>query len=148
MVGQAWGELILLCRSVAPEARGIKPPLGRVAELALLPPCEEIDKILASTLTLAALLKEVRFANAITSALSADFKFAVLLTGSGDKKIEVIKVVRELAGLGLQEAKELVEGPPMAIRVVKEGVSKAEAAEIQKKIEEAGGSVAPKYQRD
>ena len=65
-------------------------------------------------------------------------EFTVMLTGSGDKKIQVIKVVRELTGLGLKEAKDLVDGAP---KPVKEGVSKAEAAEVKKKIEEAGGSV-------
>ncbi len=65
-------------------------------------------------------------------------EFNVVLTGSGDKKIQVIKVVRELTGLGLKEAKDLVEGAPKA---VKEGVNKAEAEEIKKKLEAAGGSV-------
>ena len=65
-------------------------------------------------------------------------EFTVMLTGSGDKKIQVIKVVRELTGLGLKEAKDLVDGAPKA---VKEGVSKAEAEDVKKKIEEAGGSV-------
>ncbi|MGH7813817.1 MAG: 50S ribosomal protein L7/L12 [Candidatus Binataceae bacterium] len=64
-------------------------------------------------------------------------EFNVVLTGSGDKKIQVIKVVRELTGLGLKEAKDLVDGAPKA---VKEGVSKAEAEEIKKKIVEAGGT--------
>jgi len=64
--------------------------------------------------------------------------FNVVLTGSGDKKIQVIKVVRELTGLGLKEAKDLVDGAPKA---VKEGVNKAEAEEIKKKLEAAGGSV-------
>ena len=61
-----------------------------------------------------------------------------MLTGSGDKKIQVIKVVRELTGLGLKEAKDLVDGAPKA---VKEGVNKAEAESIKKKLEDAGGSV-------
>ena len=65
-------------------------------------------------------------------------EFEVVLTGFGDKKIQVIKVVRELTGLGLKEAKDLVEGVP---KPVKEGVSKDEAAAIKKKIEEAGGTV-------
>jgi large subunit ribosomal protein L7/L12 len=65
-------------------------------------------------------------------------EFSVVLTGSGDKKIQVIKVVRELTGLGLKEAKDLVDGAPKA---VKEGVNKAEAEDIKKKIEEAGGTV-------
>ncbi len=65
-------------------------------------------------------------------------EFDVILTGFGDKKIQVIKVVRELTGLGLKEAKDLVEGVP---KPVKEGISKEEAATIKKKIEEAGGTV-------
>ncbi len=65
-------------------------------------------------------------------------EFEVILTGFGDKKIQVIKVVRELTGLGLKEAKDLVEGVP---KPVKEGVSKEEAATMKKKIEEAGGTV-------
>ncbi len=65
-------------------------------------------------------------------------EFDVILTGFGDKKIQVIKVVRELTGLGLKEAKDLVEGVP---KPVKEGVSKEEAATIKKKLEEAGGTV-------
>jgi large subunit ribosomal protein L7/L12 len=64
--------------------------------------------------------------------------FTVVLTGSGDKKIQVIKVVRELTGLGLKEAKDLVDGAP---KPVKEGVPKAEAETIKKKLEEAGGTV-------
>jgi len=65
-------------------------------------------------------------------------EFDVILTSFGDKKIQVIKEIRGITGLGLKEAKELVEGVPKAI---KEGVAKDEAAEIQKKIEEAGGQV-------
>lgn len=61
-----------------------------------------------------------------------------MLTGFGDKKVGVIKAVREATGLGLKEAKDLVEGVPAA---VKEGISKAEAEELKKKIEEAGGTV-------
>jgi large subunit ribosomal protein L7/L12 len=64
--------------------------------------------------------------------------FTVVLTGSGDKKIQVIKVVRELTGLGLKEAKDLVDGAP---KPIKEAVPKAEAESIKKKIEEAGGTV-------
>jgi len=65
-------------------------------------------------------------------------EFDVILTGFGDKKIQVIKVVRELTGLGLKEAKDLVEGIP---KPIKEGVSKEEVATIKKKIEETGGTV-------
>ena len=65
-------------------------------------------------------------------------EFTVMLTGAGDKKIQVIKVVRELTGLGLKEAKDLVDGAPKA---VKEGVSKEEAAQIRAKLEEQGAGV-------
>ncbi len=64
--------------------------------------------------------------------------FDVVLTGFGDKKIQVIKVVRAITGLGLKEAKALVDGVPGAL---KEGVPKEEADDIQKQIEEAGGTV-------
>jgi len=65
-------------------------------------------------------------------------EFTVVLTGAGDKKIQVIKVVRELTGLGLKEAKDLVDGAP---KPVKEGIAKAEAEDVKKKLEEAGGTV-------
>src|SRR4030042_6994324 len=68
-------------------------------------------------------------------------EFDVILTGFGDKKIQVIKVVRDLTGLGLKEAKDLVEGVP---KPVKEGISKDDAATIKKKIEEAGGTAGGK----
>jgi len=64
--------------------------------------------------------------------------FTVVLSGAGDKKIQVIKVVREITGLGLKEAKDLVDGAP---KPVKEAVPKAEAEAIKKKLEEAGGTV-------
>ncbi len=65
-------------------------------------------------------------------------EFDVVLTSAGDKKIQVIKVVRELTALGLKEAKDLVDSAP---KPVKEGVAKAEAEEMKKKLEEAGGAV-------
>jgi large subunit ribosomal protein L7/L12 len=65
-------------------------------------------------------------------------EFDVVLTAVGDKKIQVIKEVRTVTGLGLKDAKDLVESAPKAI---KEGVKKEEAEEIKKKVEEAGGSV-------
>ena len=65
-------------------------------------------------------------------------EFDVILTAIGDKKIQVIKEVRTITGLGLKDAKDLVEAAPKAI---KEGVKKEEAKEIQKKIEEVGGTV-------
>ena len=75
-------------------------------------------------------------AAAAAAAVEQD-EFTVMLTGSGDKKIQVIKVVRELTGLGLKEAKDLVDGAP---KPVKEGISKAEAEEVKKKLVEAGGT--------
>ena len=65
-------------------------------------------------------------------------EFDVVLTAIGDKKIRVIKEVRTITGLGLKDAKDLVEAAPKAI---KEGVKKEEAEEIKKKVEEAGGTV-------
>ena len=65
-------------------------------------------------------------------------EFDVILTGFGEKKIQVIKVVRALTGLGLKEAKEVVDGAPNAI---KEGIPKDEADSIKTQIEEAGGTV-------
>ena len=65
-------------------------------------------------------------------------EFTVVLAAAGEKKIEVIKEVRALTGLGLKEAKDLVEGAP---KNVKEGVSKDEAAKIKKQLEEAGATV-------
>ncbi len=65
-------------------------------------------------------------------------EFDVVLTAAGEKKIQVIKVVRELTALGLKEAKDLVDGAPKA---VKEKVTKAEAEEMKKKLEEQGASV-------
>lgn len=65
-------------------------------------------------------------------------EFEVVLASAGDKKIEVIKVVREITQLGLKEAKDLVEGAP---KTVKDAVAKAEAEEIKKKLEAAGAKV-------
>ena len=65
-------------------------------------------------------------------------EFDVILISSGEKKIQVIKVVRALTNLGLKEAKDLVDNAPNAI---KEGVAKAEAEDVKKQIEEAGGTV-------
>ncbi|MDQ0223130.1 50S ribosomal protein L7/L12 [Streptococcus moroccensis] len=71
-------------------------------------------------------------------AAEAKDSFDIELTSAGDKKVGVIKVVREITGLGLKEAKELVDGAP---GVIKEGVAAAEAEELKAKLEEAGASV-------
>lgn len=75
---------------------------------------------------------------AAAAAAEEKTEFDVVLSSFGANKVGVIKVVREITGLGLKEAKDLVEGAPST---VKEGVSKDESADIKKKIEEAGGSV-------
>ncbi|RMD84201.1 MAG: 50S ribosomal protein L7/L12 [Candidatus Dadabacteria bacterium] len=118
---------------------------------------EIIDKLSSATvLEIAELVKELEekwgvsaaapvavAAGAVAGAGAAEAEpakdsFDVILTAAGDQKIKVIKVVRELTGLGLKEAKELVEGAP---KPVKEGVSKDEAEAVKAKIEEVGGSV-------
>jgi len=71
-------------------------------------------------------------------AVEEQTEFNVVLMGAGEKKIQVIKVVREITGLGLKEAKDLVDGAP---KPVKEGVSKEEAATIKAKLEEQGAAV-------
>ena len=77
-------------------------------------------------------------APAAAAAAEEKTEFAVHLTAAGDKKINVIKVVREVTSLGLKEAKDLVDGAP---KLVKEGVSKDEAAAIKKKFDEVGATV-------
>jgi large subunit ribosomal protein L7/L12 len=77
-------------------------------------------------------------ASAAAAPAEEQTEFAVHLTSAGDKKINVIKVVREVTSLGLKEAKDLVDGAP---KLVKEGVSKDEAAAMKKKFEEVGAAV-------
>ncbi len=77
-------------------------------------------------------------AGAPAEAAEEQTEFDVVLVSSGDKKIQVIKVVRAITNLGLKEAKDLVDSAPKAI---KEAVNKAEAEDVQKQIEEAGGTV-------
>jgi large subunit ribosomal protein L7/L12 len=75
---------------------------------------------------------------AAAPAVEEQTEFTVILKEGGAKKIQVIKVVRELTSLGLKEAKDLVDGAP---KVVKEGISKAEAEEVKKKLEDQGATV-------
>jgi large subunit ribosomal protein L7/L12 len=75
---------------------------------------------------------------AAAAAVEEKTEFTVVLTGAGDKKIQVIKVVRELTGLGLKEAKDLVDGAP---KPVKDGVSKEDAAKMKAALEEQGATV-------
>lgn len=80
----------------------------------------------------------VAAAGAVAGAAEEKTEFDVVLTSAGDSKIKVIKVVREITGLGLKEAKEVVDNAPKAL---KEGVAAAEAEEIKAKLEEAGASI-------
>ena len=80
----------------------------------------------------------VAAAGGAAPAAEAKTEFDVILAAAGDKKIEVIKVVREITGLGLKEAKDLVEGAP---KPLKAGVAKADADAIKKKLEEVGAKV-------
>jgi large subunit ribosomal protein L7/L12 len=75
---------------------------------------------------------------AAAAAAEEQTEFTVVMKGFGDNKVNVIKVVRAITGLGLKEAKDLVEGAPST---VKEGVSKAEADDLKKQLEEAGASI-------
>ena len=78
------------------------------------------------------------FSSAPAAAAEEKDEFTVVLKEAGANKINVIKVVREITGLGLKEAKDLVEGAP---KDLKEGVNKADAADFKKKLEEAGAKV-------
>ncbi len=77
-------------------------------------------------------------AGGAAAAAEEQTEFTVVLAGAGDKKVEVIKVVRAVTGLGLKEAKDLVDGAP---KPVKEGVSKADAEALKKQLEDAGAKV-------
>lgn len=101
---------------------------------------KELEEIFGVTAAAAPLAVAAAGAAAATPQAAEEEKteFDVILASFGDKKIQVIKVVRALTGLGLKEAKELVEGVP---KPVKEGVSKEEAQDAKVKLEEAGASV-------
>jgi large subunit ribosomal protein L7/L12 len=77
-------------------------------------------------------------AGGAAAAVEEQTEFTVVLAGAGDKKVEVIKVVRAVTGLGLKEAKDLVDGAP---KPVKEGISKADAEALKKQLEDAGAKV-------
>lgn len=112
--------------------------LNAVAELSVLELVELISAFEEKFNVSAAAVAVAAAPGAAAAAVEEQTEFNVMLTAFGDKKVGVIKAVREATGLGLKEAKDLVEGVPAA---VKEGVSKAEAEELKKKIEEAGGTV-------
>ena len=100
----------------------------------------EFVKVLEEKFGVSAMPQVVAGAPAATGGEKVEEKdsFSVILKSAGDQKIQVIKVVKEITGLGLKEAKDLVDGAP---KPIKENVKKEEAEEIKKKIEEAGGTV-------
>ncbi len=112
--------------------------LNAVAELSVLELVELIEAFEEKFNVSAAAVAVAAGPAAGGEAAEEKTDFDVVLTSFGDKKVGVIKAVREVTGLGLKEAKELVEGAPAP---VKEGAGKDEAEEIKKKIEEAGGTV-------
>ncbi len=99
----------------------------------------ELVKVLEEKFGVSAAAPVVMAGGQVTSAEATEEKtdFNVNLTSAGGNKIGIIKIVREVTGLGLKEAKDLVDGAP---KTIKESVPKAEAEEIKKKIEEAGGT--------
>jgi large subunit ribosomal protein L7/L12 len=99
---------------------------------------KELEDELGVSAAAPAMVAAPAAAGAAAPAAAEKEDFTVVLASAGDKKIQVIKVVRELTGLGLKEAKDLVDGAPKPLR---EGVPKDQAEEIKKKIEEAGGTV-------
>jgi len=116
-----------------------------VEDLSVLTPLEaaELTKMLEAKWGVSAAAMAVAAAPAAGGGAAAPVaeektEFNVILTGAGEKKIQVIKVVRELTSLGLKEAKDLVEGAP---KPVKEGVSKEEAETVKKKLEDVGATV-------
>ncbi len=114
--------------------------LEAIAEMSVLELSELVKGIEDKFGVSAAAPAAVAVAAPAAGAAAAEEKseFDVVLAAAGDGKIAVIKVVREATGLGLKDAKELVDGAP---KTVKEGVPKAEAEELKKKLEEAGATV-------
>ncbi|MEK6577350.1 MAG: 50S ribosomal protein L7/L12 [Nitrospirota bacterium] len=123
---------------VAEESKISKDDLIKAIECMTVLELAELVKELEEKFGVTAAAPVVGVAAPSAAAPAAEEKtsFDVILSSAGDKKIQVIKVVRELTSLGLKEAKDLVEGAP---KPVKTGVSKEEAQAIAKKLEEAGG---------
>jgi len=114
--------------------------LGAIADMSVMDVVELVSAMEEKFGVSAAAVAAAPVAAAADAGSAAEEKteFNVMLTSFGEKKVAVIKAVRTITGLGLKEAKDLVESAPAA---VKEGVSKAEADDIQKQLEEAGASV-------
>ncbi|MBT68051.1 MAG: 50S ribosomal protein L7/L12 [Thiotrichales bacterium] len=114
--------------------------LGAIADMSVMDVVELVSAMEEKFGVSAAAVAAAPAAAPAEAGVAAEEKteFDVMLTSFGDKKVAVIKAVRSITGLGLKEAKDLVESAPAA---VKEGASKAEADDIQKQLEEAGASV-------
>jgi len=112
--------------------------LNAVAEMTVMELVDLISAVEEKFGVSAAAVAVAAAPGASAAAVEEQTEFNVVMTSFGGNKVGVIKVVRELTGLGLKEAKDLVEAAPKA---VKEGVSKEEAAEVKKKLEEAGATV-------
>ncbi len=111
-------------------------PVIQIAEL--IKTLEEKWGVKAAPVAVAGVAGPAAAGGAPAAAAEEQTEFTIVLKESGANKINVIKVVREITGLGLKEAKDLVEGAP---KDLKEGVSKADAADFKKKLEEAGAKV-------
>jgi len=114
--------------------------LNAIADMSVMDVVELVSSMEEKFGVSAAAVASAPVAVAAEAGATAEEKteFNVMITSFGDKKVAVIKAVRGITGLGLKEAKDLVESAPAA---VKEGVAKAEADEMQKQLEEAGASV-------
>jgi len=114
--------------------------LGAIADMSVMDVVELVSAMEEKFGVSAAAVSAAPVAAAADAGAAVEEKteFNVMLTSFGEKKVAVIKAVRTITGLGLKEAKDLVESAPAAI---KEGASKAEADDIQKQLEEAGASV-------
>ncbi|WP_336368472.1 50S ribosomal protein L7/L12 [Marinobacter sp. C2H3] len=113
--------------------------LNAIAEMSVMEVVELVEAMEEKfNVSAAAAVAAAPAAVAAGEAAEEQTEFDVVLTGAGEKKVNVIKAVRELTGLGLKEAKEMVDGAPST---VKEAASKADAEAAKKKLEEAGASV-------
>jgi len=131
---------------VAPSENGdsaISEIISAIEKLTVLELADLVKKLeekfgVTAAAPVAAVAAAVPVGEAPAATAEEQTEFSAVLTAFGDKKIQVIKVVREITGLGLKEAKELVDSAP---RSVKEGVGKDEAEEVKKKLEEVGATV-------
>jgi large subunit ribosomal protein L7/L12 len=124
---------------MASDVKGVLDTLGKMTVLELVELKNAIEEEWGVTAAAPVAVAAAPGAGAGDGAVEEEKdSFDVVLTAAGDKKIQVIKVVRAITGLGLKEAKDLVDGAPNA---VKEGATKEESESIKAQIEEAGGSV-------